>query len=178
MMQTLIYFFIGLSLSMDTFSLSLTIGTTSPSNKQIIKTALIVGLFHFIMPFLGSIIGNLFSNALFIKTNYITFLIFFVLAVQMYLNKDSEEKAEILNIFSIILFAISVSLDSFSVGIAFGITKESTIASGIIFSIVSALFTYYGLKLGKILTEKYKEKTTNLGIIMMFLIALKYLFFK
>lgn len=177
MLQTLIYFFIGISLSMDTFSLSLSIGTTSPSNKQIIKTALIVGLFHFIMPILGSVIGSFFSNALYLKTNYITFTIFLVLAIQMFINRNSEEQANILNIFSIILFAISVSLDSFSVGIAFGITKESTLISGFIFSVVSAIFTYSGLKLGKILTEKYKEKTIYLGIILMLLIAFKYLIF-
>lgn len=178
MLQTLIYFFMGLSLSMDTFSLSLSIGTTSPTKSHIIKTALIVGIFHFLMPLLGSTIGSFFSNALYLKTNYITFTIFLVLAIQMYLNKDKEEKADILNIFSIFLFAISVSLDSFSVGIAFGITKESTVIAGIIFSIVSSIFTYYGLKLGKILTEKYQEKTTNFGILLMFLIALKYLIFK
>lgn len=177
MLQTLIYFFMGLSLSMDTFSLSLSIGTTLPSTKQIINTSLIVGLFHFIMPFLGSMIGNIFSNALFVKTNYITFAIFSVLALQMYLNKNKEEKKDILNIFSILLFAFSVSLDSFSVGIAFGITRESTIIAGIIFSIISSLFTYYGLKLGSFLTEKYQEKTVYLGIFLMLLIAFKYLLF-
>lgn len=174
MLQTLIYFFIGLSLSMDTFSLSLSIGTTSPTKQQIIKTSILVGVFHFIMPLLGSAIGSVFSNTI-IKTNYITFTIFIFLAVQMFLNRNSEEKTDILTIFSIILFAISVSLDSFSVGIAFGITKESTIISGIIFSFVSATFTYLGLKLGKKLTEKYKEKTTYLGIFLMIIIAFKYL---
>ncbi len=177
MLQALIYFFIGISLSMDTFSLSLSIGTTSPSTKQIIKTSLIVGLFHFIMPLLGSTIGNLASATFFIKTNYITFTILFILAIQMYINRNDYAKTEILNIFSIILFAISVSIDSFSVGIAFGITKESVILSGMIFSVISAFFTYLGLRLGKKLTEKYQNKTVYLGIILMLLIAFKYLLF-
>ncbi|MCI8459964.1 MAG: hypothetical protein HFE81_01075 [Bacilli bacterium] len=174
MLQLLIYFFIGLSLSMDTFSLSLSIGTTSPTTKQIIKTSIIVGIFHFIMPLFGSTIGNIFSKNI-IQTNYITFTIFIILALQMFLNRNSEEKVDILTVFSMILFAISVSLDSFSVGIAFGITKESIIISGLIFSIVSATFTYLGLKLGKKLTEKYQEKTTYLGILLMLIIAFKYL---
>lgn len=176
MLQTLIYFFIGISLSMDTFSLSLSIGTTSPTQAQIVKTSIIVGIFHFIMPLLGSTVGNVFSYTL-LKTNYITFAIFLVLAIQMYLNRNSEDKADILTIFSSILFAISVSLDSFSVGIAFGITKESTIISGTIFAIVSATFTYLGLKLGKKLTEKYQKKTIYIGIVLMLMIALKYLLF-
>ncbi len=177
MLQALIYFFIGLSLSMDTFSLSLSIGTTSPCNKQIIKTSLIVGLFHFIMPLLGSTIGSLVSASVLLKTNYITFIIFFILAIQMYINRNDNTKTEILNIFSIILFAISVSIDSFSVGIAFGITKESVIISGMTFSVISAFFTYLGLKLGKKLAEKYQNKMVYLGILLMLLIAFKYLLF-
>lgn len=177
MLQALIYFFIGISLSMDTFSLSLSIGTTSPSKKQIIKTSLVVGAFHFIMPLLGSIIGNLVSANFYQKTNYITFTIFLLLAIQMYINKNEEEPKEFLNIFSILLFALSVSMDSFSVGIAFGITKESIIMSGLTFSVVSAFFTYLGLKLGKSLSQKYKEKTVYLGILLMLFIAFKYLLF-
>jgi len=178
MLQTLIYFFLGISLSMDTFSLSLSIGTTSPKNKQIIKISLIVGLFHFIMPILGSTIGNSFSTTFFQKTNYISFIIFIVLAIQMFLNRNSEEKVEIFNIISIIIFAFSVSIDSFSVGIAFGLTKELILNASIIFAIVSSVFTYSGLKLGKLLSKKYQKNTTYFGIILMLIIAFKYLLFK
>ena len=53
--MSLIYFFTGIGLSMDAFSLSLSLGTTNPKKSIILKTALIVGLFHFIMPLLGLI---------------------------------------------------------------------------------------------------------------------------
>jgi len=177
MLQLLIYFFIGISLSMDTFSLSLSIGTTCPSTKQILKCSLIVGLFHFIMPLLGSAIGTLFSSSLLIKANCFTSLIFVILAIEMFINRNSEEKSEILNTISIVLFALSVSMDSFSVGIAFGITKESTIISGMIFSLTSALFTYYGLKLGRKLHEKFEQRTVIIGIVLMLIISFKYLIF-
>ena len=49
---------IGIALSMDTFSLSLGVGMFDISNKKALRLALIVGLMHFIMPFLGMILGE------------------------------------------------------------------------------------------------------------------------
>ena len=56
-MQLLSVFLIGIALSMDTFSLSLSLGTLI-DYKSIFKLSFIVGIMHFIMPFLGSLIGN------------------------------------------------------------------------------------------------------------------------
>ena len=49
---------IGLALSMDTFSLSLGMGMFNVSNRKALKLALIVGSMHFMMPFLGVILGD------------------------------------------------------------------------------------------------------------------------
>lgn len=171
--MSLIYFFVGIGLSMDAFSLSLSIGTTSPKKNIIIKTALIVGIFHFFMPILGYSIGNVLKDKI-IGINYLTFLIFIFLSIEMYRNRN-EEKTNILNIITILIIALSVSIDSFTVGIAFGLNNEYIIVSSIIFSIISSLFTYLGLVLGKKLKYKYKNKATYIGIILLLIVALKYL---
>ena len=171
--MSLIYFFTGIGLSMDAFSLSLSLGTTNPTNKTIIKTSLIIGIFHFIMPVLGYFIGNSFRYNI-NNINIITFILFVVLAIEMYKTKD-EEKTSILNNITIILIAFSVSLDAFTVGIAFGLNNELITISSLIFSCISALFTYLGLTLGKKLKNKYKKYSTYLGIILLLIVAFKYL---
>ena len=171
--MSLIYFFTGIGLSMDAFSLSLSLGTTNPSKINIIKTALIVGLFHFFMPLLGYFIGYTFQYKI-PNINILTFILFVILSMEMYKSKD-EEKASILNNLTILLIAFSVSIDSFTVGIAFGLNNEYMLISSIIFSITSALFTYIGLVLGKKLKTKYKTLSTYLGIILLLIVALKYL---
>ncbi len=171
--MSLIYFFTGIGLSMDAFSLSLSLGTTLPKKNIIIKTALIVGLFHFIMPILGYFIGYAFKYRI-PNINILTFILFVILSIEMYKSKD-EEKPNILNNLTILLIAFSVSLDSFTVGIAFGLNNEFILISSTIFSIISALFTYIGLTLGKKLKSKYKTLSTYLGIILLLIVALKYL---
>lgn len=82
----------------------------------------------------------------------------------------------ITNFLSILFFSLTVSIDSFSVGIALGITKNYTSVAFIIFSIVSATFTLLGLLLGKYLSQKLEKKATYFGIIILVLLALKYIF--
>ena len=175
MISILIYFFIGISLSMDAFSLAISLGTISPTKKTIIKCSLIVGIFHFFMPILGNYIGSIFSNKLLNSANFITFFIFLFLSIEMFLNRESEEKWKILNTITIILIAFTVSIDSFTVGIAFGLNKENTILASTLFSIVSATFTLVGLFLGRKLSTKNQKQATYIGIILMLLVALKYL---
>lgn len=171
--MSLIYFFTGIGLSMDAFSLSLSLGTTLPNKTVIIKTALIVGLFHFFMPLLGYFLGYSFKYRI-PNINILTFVLFLILAIEMYKSKD-EYKTSILNNLTILLIAFSVSIDSFTVGIAFGLNNEYILISSIIFSITSAIFTYLGLILGKKLKIKYKTLSTYLGIILLLIVALKYL---
>lgn len=171
--MSLIYFFTGIGLSMDAFSLSLSLGTTNPNKMIIIKTSIIVGLFHFIMPLLGYFIGNSFRFRI-SNINIITFILFIILSIEMYKSKD-EDNRSILNNITILLIAFSVSIDAFTVGIAFGLNNELITISSLIFSIVSTFFTYLGLSLGKILKNKYKKLSTYLGIILLLIVAFKYL---
>ena len=58
MQQLLIYFFIAIGLSMDAFSLAIAYGTNNIEKKKILILSISVGLFHFFMPVLGSLIGQ------------------------------------------------------------------------------------------------------------------------
>ena len=57
-MKILTLFLIGISLSIDAFSMSLAYGLIGIRKKDMFLSSLIVGLFHFFMPLLGSIIGS------------------------------------------------------------------------------------------------------------------------
>ena len=164
MYQLLIYFFIGISLSMDAFSLALVYGMNRPKLSKCYLISILVGVFHFIMPNLGVIIGRNFIRKYLVKSNILVGIIFLILAIQMLLSKNEEKKENITNILSMILFAFAVSIDSFSVGIALGIAKENIILASIMFSIISSTFTLIGLLLANKITEKYNKNAIYIGI--------------
>lgn len=168
-----IYFFIALALSMDAFSLALAYGTTTDDMKKVAATSLIVGFFHFIMPYLGFLIGAK-INFLFLKANVFVGLVFLFLALEMLFSKAEENKGFIKNIFSMLLFALTVSLDSFSVGIALGTISIPLPLIFLTFSIVSFLCTFAGFLIGNYLSQKYGAIASYFGVLILFGLALKY----
>ena len=173
-MNFLIYFFMAVGLSMDAFSLAIAYGTNKINKVKAIILSIFVGIFHFIMPNIGSIIGTKVSF-LIKKSNYIVSVVFFLLALEMYKSRNEEHHETLANMMSLIIFAFTVSIDSFSVGLVLGINKNRLISSFIIFSIVSTVFTYIGLNLGNYLSTKYGKKANFFGIIILLLIGIKYL---
>jgi len=49
---------IGVSLSMDTFSISLSLGTFNISKRKTLFLSILVGIMHFFMPLFGTILGT------------------------------------------------------------------------------------------------------------------------
>lgn len=174
MQQVLMYFFIGISLSMDAFSLSIAYGTNKLKKTTIAILSMFVGAFHFFMPILGSIIGTNLETFV-SKSNQVVSIILSIIALQMYLSRNEDKKGNITNVFSMLLFSFSVSIDSFSVGLGLGLMKEKIIIAAILFSIVSSCFTFMGLSIGEKLSQKLGNKATYLGIIILLFLSLKYL---
>ena len=115
MNNILIYFFMAIGLSMDAFSLALAYGTTQISMKKKILLSITVGLFHFFMPQLGSLLGSELLLNYIVKANYLVGIIFLILGTEMFISRNDKEAGAITNILSIIIFSFTVSIDSFSV---------------------------------------------------------------
>ena len=174
MVHFFIVFLVAISLSMDTFSLSLAYGTVGLSKSKIFLLSGVVGLFHFIMPLLGNIIGiNLIEN-LPIDSNLIVGIIFILIAFEMFKQENSVLALD--KMFGFIVFGFTVSIDSFTVGIGLSKITSNLIASYFIFSITSFIFTFVGLCFGKLLNSKFGKHATMFGSIILFVLALFYIF--
>ena len=141
-MQLLTIFLIALSLSIDTFTLSLTYGLLVIPKKTCITTSLTVGIFHFIMPLLGYKLGNILKTYVNINEKYI-----------------------------LILFSLLVSIDSFTLGIGINYITNKIYLSSLIFFLVSSIFTYLGFKIGKFVGKKLKKTSKLFGVILLTIIT-------
>lgn len=86
---------IAIALSMDTFSLSLGIGTTNLSSKKCFLFSMIVGIMHFFMPLLGIFIGVKIVSLFALKSNFLLGIILIYLGITMIieiLHPDTKEK--------------------------------------------------------------------------------------
>ena len=175
MNNIIIYFVMSICLSMDAFSLALAYGTTKiPINKKVLLS-ITVGIFHFFMPKLGALIGTELLLNYIAKANYLVGIIFLILAIEMLLSRKEEKTGSITNMISIILFSFTVSIDSFSVGIALSLTTTDINSPCIIFALISTLFTFLGVELGSKIAYKFENKAEYIGIIILLILGIKYL---
>ncbi len=168
-------FLIAVSLSMDTFSLSLTYGLLNLSKKDIYELVISVALFHFFMPIIGSIIGTYIMFIIKIDASLLMSIIFLLIALELTISLFKKEEIMIFNNYlSIIVFSFTVSLDSFSTGLGLSAISSNYYYMSTIFMITSGLFTLIGLLLGKKLKDKIGKKSDLIGIIILIILSLKY----
>lgn len=168
---------IGISLSMDTFSLSLSVGSISSQAKNIKFLPLFVGTFHFFMPLLGNIIGLGIINLLNLASNTILGSVLIILGINLAIHYFKDETAEInLNLLGIIIFALSVSIDSFSVGLGINDITDNYFLASIIFALCSASFTYLGIIIGKYSNKIIGKYAIILGILLLLFLGIFHLF--
>lgn len=143
--------FMATALGMDAFSVSLGMGMQKLRLKRIAIIGLVIGLFHMIMPFLGILLGNLISSKIGNLTTLFGGLLLVGIGAQMFFSAFQEEESNVFKPIGIglILFAITVSLDSFSVGLSLGIQSIRLYLVVLIFGVTSALLTWIGLLIGR-----------------------------
>ena len=175
-MNLFIIFVIAVSLSMDAFSLSLAYGTLNIRKRDIYTLSSIVGIYHFFMPIIGHFIGNRFILILPIASNIFVFIILILIAFEMIIDSIKKtDNIKIMNIKSMIIFGLSVSIDSFSIGLGIATISDNIIYSSLIFSLTSFIFTLMGLLIGKKINKIFGNISTLIGGAILILIAIIYI---
>ncbi len=164
---------IGIALSMDTFSLSLSIGTLNLDNKKILTISSIIGIMHFLMPVMGLIIGKQILQILIFDPHILVSGILLFIAVMMIKDLNQEQEVNFgLTLFEIFMFSISVSFDSFMTGIGLKALTNNNLLASLIFAICSFTFTFLGLTIGKYSKEKLGKIATIFGIFLLVITAI------
>lgn len=167
---------IGIGLSMDSFSLSFSYGTLNINKEKRLLLSTIVGVYHFVMPLLGLFIGNVISNFLIIDFDILLGIIIILIGIDMIISSfKKEENNLLLTIGAFLLFGLSVSIDSFSVGIGLKAISNNYLMVSFIFSLCSFVFTYVGLILGTKLNDFVGKYAQIFGGLVLVVLGVNYL---
>lgn len=177
--QLLQVFFIGLALGTDAFSLSVGIGMKRVCGYDIIKTSIVIGIFHILMPLIGLVLGEILGSVLGIYAKYLGSLLIALIGVNMIYEclkcngvEDCDKK---LVGWSLIVLAISVSLDALTVGLGLGTFRYPIpLVVGII-GLLGGLMTALGLMFGRYIGEWFGEKSEMVGGVVLIILGLKML---
>ena len=168
---------IGISLSMDAFSLALIYGTQSISKRDKIILSIIVGIYHFVMPLLGVFLGNIILKYLVINLSIVVSIIFLFIGIEMIISSIKDDSHDfVVSIFGFLIFCLSVSIDSFTTGIGLNVINNNYLEVSSIFCIVSGSFTYLGLILGNKLGSIFGKLSTIIGGVILIILGIIYFF--
>lgn len=174
-MEIISLIILGLSLSIDAFSLSLTYGLLNIPKKTILTMSLSVGVFHFVMPILGIKLGNIITDTLNINSKTILIVILVLILIEMIKSMKEETKEHNLSLINVILFSLLVSFDSFTLGIGLNYITNRLLLAPLIFSIISSIFTFLGFTLGKYISTRVNYRIKLIGIVLFITILMYFL---
>lgn len=160
---------IGISLSIDAFSLALSLGLSNKFKNKVLNYSLEVGIFHFFMPMLGQLLKFLVNKIIYIPSKEIFTIVLIFLIIGIIIDKNHSK-----NMINPFLFASSVSIDSFVIG--FSLNIKYLLIGSIIFSLVSFTITFIGFKLAGKIKDKVGKNTKVISIlILVFLLIYNFL---
>ena len=174
-------FLIGLSLSMDALSVSVTNGLCIKNIKinQSLLIALFFGFFQFLMPLIGFFAASLFGEYIEVVDHWIAFVLLMFIGIKMILEaketNNCDECLKVLSIKILTLQAIATSIDALAVGVGLGALKVPLLSSCIMIGIITFVLCFFGVFIGKKAGDIFKGKAEILGGIILIGIGLKIL---
>ncbi|MFC0471702.1 manganese efflux pump MntP family protein [Halalkalibacter kiskunsagensis] len=161
MSEMLTLFIMASALGMDAFSVALGMGMLGLRLRQIFNIGVIIGLFHIIMPLFGMATGKLLSNYFGMIATFIGGGLLLIIGLQMALSSFKSDDEQMMRPvgFGLILFAISVSLDSFSAGLSFGMLGAKTALTVLMIGLLSMILSWLGLLMG----SRFKQYIGSYG---------------
>jgi putative Mn2+ efflux pump MntP len=180
-MEFLTLFLIALSLSFDTFAVSVTTGLIIKNIqfKQAVKIAIVLALVQSIMPFLGWYMGILIKDLIIDYDHWLAFILLSIIGGKMiYESLKKEEESKNFNpekLSVLITIAIATSIDALIVGITFAFINIDILFSAILIGSITFLAGMLGMLLGKNIGNKLGKKPELIGGIILIGIGVKIL---
>lgn len=144
----------AIALGMDAFSLGVGIGMKGIRLLHILQLSLLIAFFHVVMPLLGLVTGSYVGHLLGQVTAYAAGGLLLLLGGHMIMNSfragsDTPKVWDHRSLWGMLLISLSVSVDSFSVGVSLGMFVDNLVLTVLAFGACGGLMSLIGLMLGR-----------------------------
>ncbi|MCL1631278.1 manganese efflux pump MntP family protein [Sporolactobacillus sp. CPB3-1] len=169
----------AVALGMDAFSVCVGMGMTVFRLKKAAWAGMWIGLFHMLMPLIGITLGHLLSTRFGEITEMAGGLLLLLIGFQMILSLGKANAAHTEFAYSsdasLLLFALSVSIDSFSVGLSMGLFGVRALAAVFLFGFTSMIMAWTGFYIGRKTGRYFGRYGEALGGFILFVLGLRLL---
>ncbi|HHU20305.1 MAG TPA: hypothetical protein GXZ58_08875 [Bacilli bacterium] len=172
---------LSIVVAFDAFSVCLGIGLRPLRLKKIATIGLWIGFFHMLIPLLGILIGSILIDRITHLAELLSGLLLFGIGAyfvfQTFAEQIRQAPPRTLTIPAIIMLALSVSIDSFPVGISLGMSGFQTTLAIALFGSVSMCAAWTSLLIAKKVQRNIDRSLTWISGAILCLIGLKIIFY-
>ncbi len=178
-MSLLELFLVAIAVSMDAFAVAICKGLSMQkvTFKKALTVGLYFGIFQAVMPLIGYFLGVQFREIITSIDHWFAFFLLAFIGINMIKESRSNEGCPSgdLGFKSMIILAISTSIDALAVGITLAFLKVDVLQSVSFIGAVTFILSMVGVKIGNIFGTKYRSKAELVGGIVLICIGLKIL---
>lgn len=174
--------FIAIGLAMDAFAVSLGVSASrgNMSIRPTFRLSFHFGLFQFLMPIIGWLIG--YEIVDYLKINiWIAFGLLLIVGTRMIIsgfrNNPVEKKRDLTKGLSLVILSLATSVDALAIGFSLAMLNLDILYPSVIIGVITALLSLLAIYFGKKLNSKFGNKMEIIGGIILLLIGLKIMFF-
>ncbi len=173
-------FFLGVSLSMDAFAVSVCKGLSMKKFSR--ANALIIGgffgFFQAFMPLVGWAVGKQFARFVSSFSHWIAFALLAFIGTKMLIEAvkdDDKEIPEGMDYKELLILALATSIDALAVGVVFAFQGTKVLPSCAIIGIVTFVISAAGVFIGSRFGAKYNKSAQIAGGIILIALGIKLL---
>lgn len=177
--EFLIFFLLAISLSFDTFAVSVSCGIIKKEIRfsQALVIAASLAFFQALFPLIGWIIGTSIHSMLSGFDHWIAFILLLIIGIRMIWEGVHYHEKPItynpMNWKVMIGLSVATSIDALAVGLSFGFLEVRTIYPLLIIGSVTFLAAMLGMLFGKKISGEKSHRAIIIGGIILILIGLK-----
>jgi putative Mn2+ efflux pump MntP len=171
-------FLMAFALGLDAFSLGIGIGMKGIRLLNILKISLVIAIFHVLMPLMGMFMGHYVSSLLGGVATAAGGLLLVLLGIHMIYSSVSgglKQSIDLDSLWGLLLFALMVSVDSFSVGVSLGMFATDLLLTVLLFGTFGGLMSILGLLLGRRMRHWVGEYGEAFGGVILLIFGFKFL---
>ncbi len=148
-------FLLSVALAMDAFAVAVATGLRlgKPNGRQFFRLAFHFGLFQFLMPVIGWLLGLSVRDYMENWDHWVAFALLAWIGINMVResfksDEEKEERSDPTRKWSLIMLSVATSIDALAVGLSFSLLGVSVWGPALCIGVVCAVITLMGMKAG------------------------------
>jgi putative Mn2+ efflux pump MntP len=173
--------FLALGLAADAFTVSLSCGLLIKRIKinKALKIALFFGVFQFLMPLIGWLVGINFSDLIANFDHWIAFSLLSLIGGKMIYEsfqlEHESKKFNPLDSSTLLVLAIATSIDALAAGLGLSLLKISITSTAVLIGAITFSLSFIGVFIGHRIGNKFSNKIEIIGGLILIFIGSKIL---